>query len=219
MPKLKRILIYPDGVTEKQVYPAWWKPNANTVLYYPFKEDKLDKVWSSSIGATWTKETLWYTFSSSWVMDITNPSTECRFISVWIKYNSGNWQYVQWPYTYIWYVVYNFSHTNSVWNKRFQYSSSATSWNARRPNSDTVNITSWTWYHMAYWTDGTKVYAYVNGVKVWETTITPWLATPSGMSIGNAINETLSEFIWENRVWTAEEVLNYYNTTKSNYGL
>ena len=43
----------------------WRTPWSNTVMYYPFKDDQLDKVWSSSIPITWTKEDLWKEGSTS----------------------------------------------------------------------------------------------------------------------------------------------------------
>ena len=192
-------------------------PDENTVLYYPFKDDQLDKVWSSSIAVTGSKQTLGYTFSSNSAMLINNPPTNCRFISTWIRYNSSWWNYTQTPYPYIWQVCYNFYHTSSTWNQKFQYASSATSGDARRPSSGVISTSSGRRYHMAYWTEWTKVYAYLNGVKVWETTVSPGLVTPSAMAIWNMINETLSDLIWKSVVPTQQEITAYFNRTKSLY--
>lgn len=66
--KLKKIYIYPDGVTEKQVYPAWWRPNANTLLYLPLATNSNDQSWNGNNGTdtnitySWNKAV----FNSSW---------------------------------------------------------------------------------------------------------------------------------------------------------
>jgi len=211
MPKIKTITTW-VGWEEKYIY--WgWGPWANTIAYYPFKEDQLDKVWSSSIGITWTKETLWYTFSSTWSIDINTPPSSCRFISVWIKWNSNQWQYVQTPCTYIWNILYNYYNNNgSTYNKRFQHSVWSSSWSTRwswSPNT-------WEWHHLAMWFDGTKCFAYVDGTLVWSYNTTS-VYTPWWMRLGYMINETVSEFICESVCWTTDEILAYYNNTKSKY--
>lgn len=202
----------------KNVYLGYeFEPSSSTVMYYPFKDDQLDKVWGSSIWTTWTKQDLGYTFNSTSSMTITNPKTTCRFLSMWIKFNSSLSWNNQTATTYIWWMCYNFNHNSATWLQKFQYHSSASSGDDRWPRSNTVATTTWTWYHMAYWTDGSKVYAYLNGQKVWEANITPWLATETSMMIWWNLNITLSELICESSVRDADKVLNYYNQTKSLY--
>lgn len=193
------------------IWEDTWKPWSNTVMYYPFVNDQLDKVWSSSISTTWTNEALWYTFSSSWQMWITNPPTNCRFVSVWVKYNSANWQYNQWPMTYIWWMLYNFWHSNSSYLKKFQAQTASSSWNV----SSEQSTSTWIWYYMAFWYDWTKAIAYINWSKVREQTMSVY--TSWTMFIWSQINETLSEYIWESVFWTESEIQSYYYNTKSNY--
>ena len=213
--KVKKIYV---GTTK--VRPYHFNPTSSTVLYYPFETDQLDKVWSSSIAVTGSKQTLGYTFNSSSNIAINTPPTTCRFVSYWIKYNSSNWNYTQWPYTYIWQMLYNFKHSLTYLNQAFQYHSTYR-WNTglEYPHSSAQSTSTWNWYYMAYWTDWSKVYAYLNWNKVWEATITPWLDSNTVMNLWNQINMTISDLIWEKRVWTATEVSNYYNQTKANYWL
>lgn len=190
-----------------------WQPWANTVMYYPFTTDQLDKVGSSSLSWTWTQETLGYTFSANEYIYVNNPSTSCRFISVWVKYNSSLWIYSQSPSTYVWQILYNFQHTSSSYNKKFQIENSYNQWAL----SNAQSTSTWVWYHIAMGYDGSKVCCYINWNKVWEATsgvYSPWT-----MVLWRYINETISEFIWESVCWTDQEILNYYNQTKSLYGI
>ena len=189
----------------------WWQPWANTVMYYPFKTDQLDKVGNSSIPITWVKENLWYTFSSSDFIYLTNPDTSCRFVSVWVKYNSNNWAYNQWPSTCVGFICYNFGHTGSDWIRRFQIETS----NDYYITSSAQSTTSWVWYHLAMWYDGSKVYAYLNWAKVWEQTTNAYIRWK--IFLWRMINETVSEYIGESVCWTAQEITDYYNSTKANY--
>lgn len=192
-----------------------WLPWDNTLLYYPFKEDQLDKVWSSSIGTAGSKQTIGYTFSGSSVA-ITNPPTWCRFISVWTKYNSlTGWANAAWPSCYIWDVKYNFAHSNNNYLRRFQIRTWSDSWAS---SSTQLNTTTWVRYYFAMGYDWSKVWGFFNWNKIWEETksqYTPW--TMQILSSNGSCSMTVSEFIGENRVWTAEEVANYYNQTKANY--
>ena len=54
--KLKRILIYPDGVTEKQVYPYKYpyKPTSNTLLYMPLDWDLYKSGTATSTVTPWS---------------------------------------------------------------------------------------------------------------------------------------------------------------------
>jgi hypothetical protein len=207
--KIKRIL-----VGTQQVYPAGWKPWANTVMYFPFKEDQTDKIWSATINVTWTKDSvIWYTFDKQWDLLVNNRPTTCRFVSVWVRYNQSHWAYVQAPWTYIGQILYNFSHWESSYVKKFQIQTARSNWTL----STEQNTTTWVWYHLAMWYDWSKVVAYLNWSKVWETTVSAY--TSWTMRFWCDINETVSEYIWESVCWTAQEVSDYYNQTKSNYGL
>jgi hypothetical protein len=204
--------------TEKELKNAYIGeyrvPWENTVMYFPFIEDQIDKIWSATINVTWTKDSvIWYTFDKQWELLVNNPPTTCRFVSVWVRYNQSHWTYVQSPSTYIGQVLYNFSHWASWWSKKFQIQTWINSYSL----STEQNTTTWVWYHLAMWYDWSKVVAYLNWSKVWEATVSAY--TSGTMRIWADINETVSEYIWESVCWTAEQVAWYYNLTKSNYWL
>jgi hypothetical protein len=206
---------------ENLVRPSGWTPWSNTVMYYPFKDDQLDKVGNSSISLAWTKETIWYTFNSTSNISISNMSTLWRFLSMWIKLNSYTWDYSQTPSTYIGVVLYNYRNINHNYpfNHAFQYTSNNTSnvW-VHRPRSSVIDISSNVWHHLAYGTDWTKIYAYVDWNIVRNENL-PYPLWSNWWTLGMAINETISEFICESVCWTAQEVSDYYNQTKSKYWL
>ena len=211
--EIKKVCMWIWG-TEKQIRPAWWTPWANTVMYFPFKNDKLDHVGSATIGITGTQASLWYTFSFSWEASVTNSPTNCRFVSYYIKWNSSNWNYVQSPWTYLGRMTYNFYHVNSSYTQRFEFADTSSS----EIKSNQYSTTTWTWYHFAMWRNGTKVYAYVNWVNVWETSCSTEHHL-SNIKFWQGINMTISEYIGESVCWTAQEVSDYYNQTKWNYWL
>lgn len=79
--KLKRILIYPDGVTEKQVYPSTkWKPWANTILYLPLdiKNWTTDLSWNY-IMTSWTISTVWGVECFHWWKNLAQIETTTNF--------------------------------------------------------------------------------------------------------------------------------------------
>ena len=191
--------------------PEWWKPWANTLAYFPLKENQNDVMWNYTLPLTWTQEQIWYTFNKSWDQNITINSSQ-RFVSCWVKINSylSNWAQILsacngWPF-------YNYYNSYSDSNKRFQ----AYSWSSRVFNSDQIQTNANTWYHYAWWWDGTKVVCYLNWSKVaeWTCNVNVWT---SCKFITN-INVTFSELIYESAVRTDQEISDYYNQTKSNYG-
>ncbi len=212
--KLKKIYIYPDGVTEKQVYPAWWQPWAYTVAYFPFKDDQLDKVGSATLSLSWTKQTLWYLFNTTSSNNpIYNLNTNTPFVSFYAKFGSAKSS--AWNQTvrfYKWWFTYWYYNPTSSFSKHFYYNtgSRVTWWE--------IQTSSWQWYHFAYWYTGTNLVAYVNWNQI--------MNTPASLSnqwnyiyLCDNIEITYSELIFESTVWSAQEVSDYYNNTKSNYWL
>ena len=187
-------------------------PTANTLAYFPFNTDQLDKVWSVTIQATGTKQTLWFLFDL-WSSNLyfNNLSDNAKFVSFWVKFWSvkswGNNQTVQMKTPQMFYSYYN---VTSSFNQRFAYYNG--SWHA----SNQATTTSWTWYYFAYGYTGTNVVAYIN----WNQILNVATSTASTtFEIWRNINQTLSELIFETQVWTAQEIQDYYNKTKSNYWL
>ena len=214
-----------------------WKPWANTVWYRPLQNDCKDYSWnwydgtwnSPSYTQSWTTINVAY-FNWSYI-DLSNfrITEDNTTINVWVKSNSTNtWQEVfdaTWgstgnSVTYFWY--------NWPWDVSNQY------WmqHAYNGGSYAKVYTSW-WPFQDVWknicvvmnTSGVKIY--MNWVLQTTTSTLSWQMnwTPNA-SIWwrkywntNFFRWYISEFIWENKNRTDEEILNYYNKTKKNYWL
>ena len=191
--------------------PQRWKPWANTLAYFPLKDNQNDVMGNYTLPLTWTQQTLWYTFNKSWNQDITVNSSQ-RFCSYRVKINSYYWN-AQLLTPCVWWPQYNFNHSSADFTKRFE----AFYWSTRVLLSDQVPTTTNTWYHFALWWDGTKILCYLNWNKVAEATNS--LNTGTTCKFIQNLNITLSELIYESAARTAQEIQDYYDQTKANYWL
>ena len=215
--KIKRWLIRVNWV-EKQIYPAGWKPWANTVAYFPLTDDNLDHYGSSALSTAWTKQTIWYQFNSS--TTISNASA-IKFISYWFKIVSKSGAGSQtWYIESLWETAYTLAHDSNhqrmVWAISFFKD---TSWNTY--SYVTVWIDVGSWHHIAYWYDGSKIVWYYDGVayNVW-TWRYPYGNSVSLLRIWNwSATVVFSDVIGETIAWTTEEDQKYYNQTKYKYSL
>lgn len=231
--KLKRILIYPDGVTEKQVYPAWWKPWANTIVYYPLNSDKtvynLWTLWSNyDLTNNWVtfSSEWWYFNGSSWLSTSTNlPDASQYTIAFWVKPEKQS-QFA--PIMQDW----DTTASNDFWiecdldNWIWIRCKSDSGWTYKKPSNWNNNSrycviltmsSSWKWW-------------YVNNVSLgtWSGASNVNTNYHHQLQIGRANdwNETRWPFKWyiwhiviDTSIWNENERLNYYNLTKSNYWL
>lgn len=203
--------------------PFPYTPTSNTLAYFPLINDIQDKVWSATItaGVTPTKATVWFTFTSSSTGNYTVVNN-ANFWSIWLKANSLNATYIWWPCARDGYVGYYLKHDESNLNKRFYifYNSSLS-----RVSSNQTSIWTWAWHHICYWVNNWTWTFYVDGSQFYTqssrqpyTTSNPWKLSMVGAADGTDTFE-LSDLIIESTVWTSTQVSNYYNATKSNYGI
>lgn len=212
----------------------WWKPWANTLLYYPLTENLADasghwNTWtmtwtcsfnsSTGIHVTW-KSSNYVTWMSIWV-NARNTFT----LNVWCKYdsvaswvqtlwgNSSNTQnyqamkeeLVSWDGLYIWCSVWS----TNVWGKVGETSVATTFHNI-------CVIANWTTYKF-----------YFNGVLKKQTTNSGSVNNYWTMNLwydnyytsGRAANGYIKDYIVESVARTEQEVLDYYNWTKWDYWL
>lgn len=211
--KITKLMLNGQGYEIREYQQPGWQPGPNTVLYFPFKTDQLDHVWSASIDTTWTQDTLWYNFSSSWEMKVVDAPSTTTFMSAWVKYNSYENNTSQFWWTYKGFMLYNFRHSEDVsYDRVFQ----ASSWMYSYIKSSQQSTTTWQWYHIAMWYDWTYSYWYLNWQQVWKGTWW-WYTWWWYVRFGHWIDMNVSEYIWESVCWTEQEVLDYYNATKDNY--
>ena len=85
-----------------------------------------------------------------------------------------------------------------------------------------------TWYLVTFTRSWTSTALYINGSLIWTWTGDKTWTHNIRFKLNNAgdtssstysNNAYWSELIWESKVRTADEITNYYNQTKWNYGL
>lgn len=202
-------------------WPTPREPWANTIAYLPMKTDLLDH------SGTWTTATVswtvsltdwhWY-FNGGKIYGSLSSIPTSYTISMWLKATSlpAHWKTI----TCIW--QYN-SHGNFWFWLRETYNNFCYS---RRdadyptwPIADTTNwylatitYTSWTVALYINWT-------YNTGTSAFPTTALWTSDYIISDSFGANFYWYINDYIVEDKVWTAQEVSDYYNSTKSNYGL
>lgn len=206
----------------------WWQPWANTVLYCPFTSNLTDQISWNNLSGTVTYGTIWWStincaLNSSaitWTWANLPQSTSARTMSMWVYYDSSD-QWEAWIMSY-WIggtnnqifavVAYFWEYMLSQW-----WSNSWFHW----------TITPWAWYQitMTYntnnewklYANGTLVYTWNytigtvgNNIALWDLVWNPW---------NQKLYWGFSNLIIENVERTAQEVLDYYDQTKSLYGI
>jgi len=211
-------------IGQTKVRPTEWHPSSDTLAYYPFAWDVENKV-DSSTATLGSGSSIWSDYATVNNSIITCPITETL-----------NWSWT--PYTFsIWEQVYQ----RPSYNPRLTYNNAfyiiitsserkvITDWDADAPSSSTycwIAAGLWTWCHIVLTYDGTSStsYVYVNGVKFTypHATLTTWtwISTDIQLWLNNSLDGAyfyLSKFILEKKQRTDQEVLDYYNQTKSDY--
>lgn len=224
-----------------QVRPSVWPeytPTANTILYFPLRENAVDKI--HLVILTAQKSTPTYTvpswanvpcayFSSPWFFAKTSSTSYLvtwnnpRTISWWVRFT---WTcrtsvacYWTWSSNQMFNLYYN------DWTPKFRFTQWG-SWSSYW----SIQLSMDTWYNVIVTFDWSTIKWYVNSNLdgSWSKTLNTsnarmyiggdmaetWSATPSTW-----IQGYISEVIFENIAWSSTDVTNYYNTYKSNYWL
>ena len=216
----------------------WWNPWANTVAYFPLDVDLLDhwpnhftmtNYWWVTIDTTqisgkgvayFNWSSMLYATSLSWLPTWTNPKT----ISIWVNKRASTTTGI-----YCWIgTVYadnpNKSFIINQYNWKFWFSTWG--WGYDFPSSVTPTI--WQRYNLVASYDGSTYTLYINwtanisGSLTANTTsdkICIWWNTDTRIWYWMPEKAYMSEVIIENKARTAQEILDYYNITKSLYGI
>ena len=214
-----------------------WKPWSNTILYCPLKDDINDHSWNHTMALNttsfWTVEkdstgfyhfTWWYISSESY----TWPSKWT--ISVWVKRENKS----TWITTLQWWFGIQQTWSSPFYNMAFEFNKSyyITTWTGTAHFIDIWASTLNTWeLWTATFSSATWWKMYKNWVLVdsFSDSNNLWSATGYSFIGGNAFNDLwvwsqyfkwyLSDAIIEDKARTAQEIADYYNWTKWNYGL
>jgi len=218
-----------------------WKPWANTIAWYKFEWDAKDYSWNwYDLTANWNvsyttlnwRQVVYMQGSSSWnstklqsanfARSATIPST----YSIWCRTNTTSGSY---PNQYILFQsVQNASPRNRQWIMTARWNGDYRIWLTSNSWLDTwIYPYKWdnTFHHIVATIDTSTSKLYVDGVNVytwsWTSSIsyTNWINVWSNDNTYYWFNGYIWDAILESKIWSAEDVSNYYNSTKSNYGL
>ena len=196
--------------------------------YYPFESDYKDALWRSP-DATPNSTVIWL---YGWV-NCLNFNNSYAYID-WIynlnraeEYTLCAWVYVN---SHVWINYYGNANWAGSW---FEVYSSSTGWVRWWNPTNTQTSLSWvgSWWHLLAqvwvvgwagnwvvdWVWTTKVASWL--VATWNTTnqLNIWALCATWPVLAN--NGYISKLIIENRAWTQQEMTDYYNQTKWDYGI
>ena len=221
-----------------------WLPNANTVAYYPLTSSSTtsDKSWNSR-NMTNSNVSFWTQFwvdcaYISWNADSTHTVSKYLYWNItWLPIwanprtfsfriyndNANNLSNSNELYVYQWVSDTDKMVFISSWwvNEKWYLFISKYWWN----NGLFGNSVRKSWCHNVITYDWSKFEWYVNWTSRWTWTISINTASNYINIFGNAnsywnwFNWWMSELILESKARTADEITNYYNSTKSNYWL
>lgn len=213
-----------------------WKPWANTVWYRPLQNDCKDYSWnwydgtwnSPSYTQSWTTINVAY-FNGSYI-DLSNFRINEDATTILVRAKSTSTQsrqeifdandcsgsttsttYFNYNWTSSW--QYAMQHTVPWWN----YATAYTSWwpfqNVWK-NICVVMNTGWIKIYMNWVLQGTS--SNLSWRMIWTPDASIWWRKHWNT---NFFRWYISEFIWENKNRTEDEITKYYNSTKANYWL
>ena len=200
----------------------WYWTGQYTTLSTWQKVAKFD--WSNLIHSNSFNEANSYTtFTMHWRVKKTSTVTSdtSPFWWMWRNQNSSSttdrwwakWQTEPWATTN-WYIIYwwwtsDWIKNTSVWfipsTSSFDLMTVTINWKTISIYKNATQVWSWTWSVNILWWSTT-----------W-TTIFAWWAWTYNWTAAAFQPFEMWEFILEKRVWTANEIANYYNNTKSLY--
>lgn len=212
---------------------GWWQPWANTLFYLPLTEDTNDTSWNNrnatSSNVTFSSDGAYcrwgYWAWSNWTITTATFTMWTTYtINTWVKASeilSGDhlidlhrrWA---WPARHILFYV------NTNWFTCLLWNGSNQNW-----NSITASFTMWTtWHNICLTRNWSNVYIYTDWqlLASWDGTynVDPWYFyignDPSNIS-NYSWSSYIKDYIMESVIWTAQEISDYYNLTKSNYWL
>ena len=203
----------------------WWSPWVNTIVYYPLDIDFTDNSWNG-YNLTWYNSAVIGTLNWLSCLNLTASNSYLSWLVSWLPQGWAdrinmfwvNWTTIWWfpPYQYwqgSWYqwdVIYK---NNSInWSQYWLDCSSG------------VRAVAGNWYYIAVTIRDGSQQIYINGELKWTSSVT--VAT-NGTTLylwhcvwdNTYLNWYLSNFIIEDRIWTGQEIADYYNQTKSLYGI
>ena len=220
--KVNRIMVW-----DKQVRPYRYNPWSNTLLYMPLNWNVKDEVSWNNGTWSWTAQ---YQTLASW-LKVANCNTSSYILTPSFAMNTAmtiSW----WLYRSGGNVIFRADGKTGTRNLyEISVNENWWAWWWRYYNWNSYLYNSWSnswWKHIVatFWNEWIKIY--VNGIHTHTTNITSFVWKTQQWWINYDQYSTVTPIPWawyysdlivESRAWTATEVSNYYNQTKSNYWL
>lgn len=216
-----------NGLTATCSVSEWWQPWANTIAYYPLDTDFNDASgnWFNLTGSNWA--IIW---TLNWVscLDLTASNSYVSWTVSWLPQWSSVrtnmlWIYGNASWQNPWYQYW----TSSFNQADVLFNLNPIGWSQYWGSMMSSTYGQWAWHHVAVvikWTWSAWQELYIDGqlATSWTMTVnTNWTTLYLGRCTwdGTYLDGYISKFIVENKVRTAQEVADYYNQTKWNYGL
>lgn len=220
-------------------YPSGWEPWENTVAYYPLNWDINDYSWNNR-NLSVEFGTVSYTTLSSWIQVFSPRWTGITSWGTWLSYSDSVWDFT-WDFTINFFVK-----LLQTYNNYMSFVTNRHLYTYRWMNSiDSSNEFFFHWepQYKSWWIIDTNVwhnicctvisgtyYIYVDNTLKKSGSYTYWIGTPWRLNIWfwytwaggqnrEPLNWDISNVIIEDKWWTAQEVSDYYNLTKSLYGI
>lgn len=221
--KVKKIYQWSNLVRPK------WKPWSNTIAYYKFDWNLNDSSGNNrnlSWGNVWT----FWTASWWWTYAIFNQSAYINKLDS-IPFNS-NWYTVSMWYNYnqnttSQRIAMDYANGNTYFPRLRQDSDGKTYIWVSWFNTDYILNSVWAWHNIVITVVGNSITLYIDWISV-KTGTSSSINTNYSLILGRDYNQTwttytsrnyLGETILESVWWSAQEIADYYNLTKSNYWL
>lgn len=209
---------------------GWWKPSANTIVYYPLDWDADDHSLTWSYNASWWNWAYYAAWlgwkqcgdfskaNNTWLYSSCNttPMT-VSFLMKWhdLNANKQDWRQIMWMTSDWWSswcvrakpLYYNSTTVEWAW---FAFN---TGWELEVTNASLVDLN---WHHICLTTDWTTTYFYfdgnVIGTKSWILTAGSTFVCGSVVWMNEyRVNAYIQNIILESVNWTQQDVQNYYN--------
>lgn len=235
----KLIQNWEEYLLREYVEPGWQPDPNRTIFYFDFENNLNDSSWNNvqiiasgniTYEAVWWQSVIKSTWNNPYLQlptTIGNNLTDFT-VSFWLYPIIWTWQnYVMlfWDYAYNW--------SDWVWPHVFYYDDGHFTVRVNNRNEQNVwNLTQNVWQHIVFTRSSWTCTAYLNWQQTWSsfTDTTQWDLTTGQYSDFYIFSRNGSQnwkwswqkwdkYIFENVGWSAQEVQDYFNQTKSLYGI
>lgn len=218
--------VYLNKLKEAYLWAGKWQPTSNTYAYYPLTENANDysgnnRNLTAASAITYSESNWAYLPNSAhtWMVEWFNITTSWTWTFSWwqktIAVRDGDCRGID--------IYWGASSRRlfTAWNSNtqtFNRSNSNTFWST----TETANV----WYLNTVTLNNGTLTSYVNGVQLSSGSVATGYTSSYfrwGQEYNNGANRQLygylKDIIIENKVWTATEISDYYNSVKWNYWL